>query len=157
MLTLIPKVAGSEALKDLRPISLLETLRKLWSTLILRRIQRIWEQTNVLATSQHGGRPFRSTEGAITQLHNAIDSSLTLRRPLLVALWDIVHAFDSISKNILMAAWSRLGVPDRDAEWLVGLDMLGGVIPKSPIAVNLLRTRAPDTFLHASNTSEEPG
>jgi hypothetical protein len=39
----IPKVTGSKSLNDLRPIMLLETLRKTWFKLIVADITKVWE------------------------------------------------------------------------------------------------------------------
>jgi hypothetical protein len=156
MLTLIPKVAESDALKDLRPISLLEPMRKVWCTLLLRKIYGTWERFDVLAHTRHGGRSFRSTESAIAQLQNLIDHATDRKRPLLVALWDIVHAFDSISKNVLRSAWARLGVPPDIAHWLTALDIGGGVIPKSPSARHHLATTPAHMFPRVGTTNRIP-
>jgi hypothetical protein len=48
-----------------------------------------------------------------------------------MAFWDVSRAYDSVSKPILKLSWLRLGVPDWAAEWLVDLDVGGGVIPRS--------------------------
>jgi hypothetical protein len=39
-----------------------------------------------------------------------------------LTLWDLRRAFDSVSRNFLRMAWTRLGVPDDCVTWLTGLD-----------------------------------
>eukprot|EP01041_Mallomonas_annulata_P042294 gene42294-biopygen23782 len=43
-------------------------------------------------------------------------------------------AFDTVSKPAMMIAWLRLGVPEQIATWLVGLDMDGATIVRTPSA-----------------------
>ena len=100
ILTLIPKVPGSDAPRDLRPISLLEPMRKV----CVMHIASTENPGLLRAHTQHGGRPFRSTESATAQLQNLIDQAAEGHQPLLVALWDIMHAFEPISKNVLRAS-----------------------------------------------------
>ena len=38
--------------EDFRPLGLVDTFRKLWSKLIVKRIQRVWEETGVAHTEQ---------------------------------------------------------------------------------------------------------
>jgi hypothetical protein len=39
---------------------LAECLRKVWTVIPLRKIQRAWEDTGILAEEQHGFRPGRT-------------------------------------------------------------------------------------------------
>ena len=102
----IPKVAGSKSLNDLRPIMLLETLRKQWFKLIVADITHVWELFNMMSDAQHGSRRGRSTDAAILQLQNLIEDSNARTSPLFIAMWDITKAFDSVSKNILKMSWT---------------------------------------------------
>ena len=42
--------------------------------------------------------------------------------------WDIKRAFDRVPKNILILSWTRLGVPQDVAAYLVGLDTAGTTV-----------------------------
>ena len=148
LLSAIPKVPDSNSLDNLRPLMLTECFRKIWTTIPLRKIQREWERTNILASEQHGFRPGRGTESAILQLTNLLSHSHEEGTALYSTFWDISRAFDSVSKPVLKAAWCRLGVPQRDADWFVGMDMGGGVIPRSPLASSQVRDTATHTFEH---------
>ena len=141
----IPKVVGSKSLNDLRPIMLLETLRKQWFKLIVADITHVWEKFNMMSDAQHGSRRGRSTDAAILQLQNLIEDSNASRTPLYIAMWDITKAFDSVSKNILKMSWARLGVPPVLADYIVDIDSAGGVTPRSPIAAQHHETKARPT------------
>jgi hypothetical protein len=49
ILAALPKVAGSQSLDNLRPLMLAECLRKVWTVIPLRKIQRAWEDMDILA------------------------------------------------------------------------------------------------------------
>jgi len=150
----IPKVAGSKSLNDLRPIMLLETLRKQWFKLIVADITYVWEKFNMMSDAQHGSRRGRSTDAAILQLQNLIEDSNTNQVPLYIAMWDITKAFDSVSKNVLKMSWARLGVPPLFADYIVDIDSAGGVTPRSPIAAQHHEAKArPPGF--KSNNEED--
>ena len=71
---LCPKPKDPEAevtLDGLKPLILLEVLRKLWVGIIIGRITRAWERHRVLADAQHGFRPGRGTDAALIQFINA--------------------------------------------------------------------------------------
>lgn len=52
----IPKKPGEPALTNIRPIGILEILREMWTSIIVTRIQSVWEEHNVLHPSQCGYR-----------------------------------------------------------------------------------------------------
>ena len=157
ILAVLPKVAGSQSLDHLRPLMLAECLRKVWTVIPLRKIQRAWEDTGMLAEEQHGFRPGRSTESAIMQILNLVSSAHESGCPLFSTFWDITRAFDSVSKNVLKASWLRLGVPADIADWLVSMDMGGGAIPRSPQASHAFRatTCAQTQFAHISTHPDQ--
>ena len=51
--------------------------------------------------------------------------------------WDITLAFDSVSKNVMSMAWTRLGVPQEWAVWLVLLDKTGMTAVMTPHAAQI--------------------
>ena len=70
--------------EDFRPLGLVDTFRKLWSKLIVNRIQRVWEETGVahkeqqedhIQSEQHGFRAHRGTDTALSQLVNAMEQA----------------------------------------------------------------------------------
>jgi hypothetical protein len=48
VIRLAPKVPGSSDLKHMRPMSLYEVVRKLWTTIIAKQIYLLWHQNDVL-------------------------------------------------------------------------------------------------------------
>jgi len=117
----IPKTP-EPSLQDLRPIMLLEVLRKTWTGIVIRRIMDVIEAQGVLSSCQHAFRKSRGTDSASLALRNAIEQAKSLSQDIYLASWDTKRAFDSVAKSLRTFAWKRLGVPDHIAEWLTALD-----------------------------------
>ena len=83
---LCPKPKNPEeevTLDGLRPLLLLEVIRKLWTGITVGRITRAWERHRVLATAQQGFRPGRGTDTALIQFINAREHAEETNTPLL--------------------------------------------------------------------------
>ena len=131
-----PKDPASEVTLDgLRPLILLEVLRKLWVGLIIGRITRAWERHSVLADAQHGFRLGRGTDTALLQFINAREHAEEEALPLYSSSWDIRRAFDSVPRGAIEISWTRLGVPPDIARWLAHMDVGGPTVIRSPWAL----------------------
>ena len=127
-----PKDPNNISPDTLRPIVLVEVLRKLWIGLIIQKINYSWTKHDVLHPSQHGFRAKRGTDTALMQLQTMFEESSGKKAPLFLSSWDISKAFDSLSKNTLRFSWTRLGVPEDIADLLVSLDEDGHTIIRTP-------------------------
>jgi hypothetical protein len=128
-----PKVP-SPSLGDLRPLSLVEVLRKLWASVIMRNVSAAWAKNHTLNRNQHGFVPGRSMEEAVLEAMNSLESAKEWRTDLYISSWDIKRAFDRVPKQLLIYSWIRLGVPTDVAEYLVGIDMGGHTVVRTPHA-----------------------
>ena len=84
--------------EDFRPLGLVDTFRKLWSKLIVKRIQRVWEETGVAHTeqqedhiqsAQHGFCAHRGTDTALSQLVNAMEQAEQMDTSIGISSFDI--------------------------------------------------------------------
>ena len=112
---LCPKPKDPEngiTLDGLRPLMLLEVLRKLWVWIMVRKIVCLWESHHALTPSQHGFRWGHGTQDSALLVHlNCIEHARYSSSPLFLSSWDIRRAFDSVSTQWMLAgvAWvSRL-------------------------------------------------
>ena len=122
VIKLAPKIPGNTELNNMRPISLYEVIRKVWTTILAKRIHQSWHDLDLLHPSQYGYRLDNGTLMALHTIQNDIEDARHTKKRKLLTFWDINRAFDSIPRNIQKLAWIRLGVPDDIAEWFVGLD-----------------------------------
>ena len=80
----------------MRPISLYEVIRKVWTTIVAKRIHAIWHHHRLLNPAQYG---YRLNNGILMPLYNLLNSIEKAHRystPTLITFWDIRRAFDSI-------------------------------------------------------------
>jgi hypothetical protein len=117
----IPKVPNP-TLADLRPLSLIEPLRKVWTSIFVYRVQNFWAEHPRSLDGQHGFLKGRGTDTAVTSMINALETAREWKSNMYLSSWDMKRAFDSLPKPLLVFAWIRLGVPEVLAEYLVDMD-----------------------------------
>ena len=119
-------------LDGLRPLMLLEVLRKLWIWIHIRKIVCLWDTHLALNPNQHGFRRGHGTDSALIVHINCMEHARLSQTPLFMSSWDIRRAFDSVSKEAMDASWRRLGVPPSTAHWTAHLDDDGPTAIRSP-------------------------
>ena len=137
-LVVIPKTKETHPyVKSLRPITMVEAIRKIWLSLINNRIQTIWTKHHVLHKSQHGSREGHGTCSASIVHVQHLEHILHQYGHLHRSSWDMKRAFDSVSKLFIRISWLRLGVPDDIVDWIVKMDEGGYTIVYSPEATRI--------------------
>ena len=145
-------------LNDLRPLMLIEALRKIWTGLIITKMQSTWRSNHTLNDAQHGCQKHMGTATAsllhIDSIEAAHEAGIHLHR----SSWDKSRAFDSVSKNLMRLAWHRHGVPDDIIEYLVELDIDGPTIARTPHAATAWKKRpyACTNSIHQPHPIDDP-
>ena len=99
-MTLIPKAGTSgTAVKDKRPISLLNVDGKLLDKILNNRLYTFLEENDLQNERQHGFRRNSGTQTAILTLHETISKHLSLLHKVDIACRDVTKAFDKIWYN----------------------------------------------------------
>ena len=94
-----------------RPISVLDSMGKLFEKFILRRLTWLSESCRWLSENQHGFRAGRSTETALHALVAGIVESFASRAVTACLFLDIKSAFDVAWPSGIVAALGRKGCP----------------------------------------------
>ena len=112
-MTLIPKpgTAGT-AVKDKRPISLLNVDGKLFDKILNRRLTTHLEDNNLQNDRQHGFRKNRGTQTALLTLYETISKHLGQRHKVDIVCRDVTKAFDKIWHTGLKYKLTELGLHD---------------------------------------------
>jgi hypothetical protein len=71
----IPKKTGDIRREDLRPLSLVEVLRKSWASHVVWKMRSLWEKNGLLDNSQSAYRAGRGTENALMQVINGLEEA----------------------------------------------------------------------------------
>ena len=66
------------------------------------------------------------------QVHNGLEEAQECATNIMATSWDKKRAFDSLSRNAARIALYRLGVPVKVCEMLVGLDIDGKTVMRTP-------------------------
>ena len=110
-MTLIPKAGtSSTAVKDKRPISLLNVDGKLHDKTLNKRLYTFLEENNLQNERQHGFRRNRGTQTAILTLHEIISKQLSLKHKVNIECRDVTKAFDKIWHTGLKYKITELGI-----------------------------------------------
>ena len=107
---LIHKGDDPAVIKNWRPISLQNTIYKLYSALIGKRLSSWAQYNNILSPSQKG---FLPCEGCLEHnflLSSVLQDSRRRRAPVCITWLDISNAFPSVPHGVLMEMLSRTGV-----------------------------------------------
>lgn len=98
-------------LAQLRPITLLETVRKLFSLILTRRLQDVVEERGILRGGNFGFTRGRRTTDFVHVARAVVDDALLRKRHLELLLLDVRRAYDSVSWSSLEHSLRRIQLP----------------------------------------------
>ena len=101
-----------------RPISLLNSLSKVYEKLMYNRLISFLESNNSLFDMQYGFRSGRSCEQALLNAQNTLLNSLTNRQISLLLLIDFSKAFDMVDHSILLKKLDHYGIRGVALKWM---------------------------------------
>ncbi len=110
-LTAIPKAKGDpNNMDDYRGIAVGNALARLYSTLLMQRMDDWAETHERRAKGQAGFRRARSTVDNIIVLQHAIERARSCKKVVYCAFIDFQKAYDSVNRDLLWQALQGLGV-----------------------------------------------
>ena len=92
-----------------RPISLLSHFDRIFEKMIKRRMESFIEQKDLLSSSQYGFRKAHSTQHAILDIVNAIQTNMDKHSFSCGVFIDLKKAFDTVDHNILLPYLDHYG------------------------------------------------
>eukprot|EP00438_Fugacium_kawagutii_P033784 Skav218498 [mRNA] locus=scaffold3758:36377:39745:- [translate_table: standard] len=107
---LLPKKDDLKGLGDIRPITILSALYRLFGKLIFRCITRVWVQYFPKQIS--GGLPFRGVKDLAFLQKSDIERALQAGTQLGGFSLDLIKAFNTFGRRPFVHLFRRLGVPD---------------------------------------------
>jgi len=115
----IPKTGKSDyaQVKSFRPISLTSFLFKGMEKVVHRHLEATVMKSNPLSRNQHAFRRGHSTESALTDTIDEIESSLLRQRYTLATFLDVSAAFDNLSNAAAERAMERKKFPPDIIKW----------------------------------------
>jgi exonuclease III len=105
----VPKKPAARSLDQHRGISLMNIAPKVFSRLLLNRLQPVLDP--LLLKEQNGFRKGRSTIHHVTALRRIIEESTEHRQELHLVFVDFRKAFDSVTRGLIPTVLEAYGVP----------------------------------------------
>ena len=136
-LQIIPK-SKEASLNDLRPLMLVELMRKIWVGLIMKEIAIFWEKYELIDKSQHAYLRGRGTHTVLPLLLNCLEAARDYKTNLYISSFDMKQAFDSVCRRLLLWCLVRLKIPRGLAAYLISLDADGEIFIKCPKDLSIL-------------------
>jgi len=113
-ITLLPKkIVWSHNLSDTRPISLIESSRKIFTKILNNRIGSIILNHNILSNFNFAGLKNQSTMEPISIIQSEMETAANLNKQLWAVSFDISKAYDSVNLTSLEAAMARIKLPSQ--------------------------------------------
>ena len=101
-----------------RPISLLSNFNRIFEKIVFKRMESFIEQKNLLTPSQYGFRKAHSTQHAILDIVNAIQTNMDNRVFSCGIFIDLKKAFDTVDHKILLHKLDHYGFRGHINIWL---------------------------------------
>jgi len=106
----IPKKQGAIDVTDFRPISLVNSISKVFERLVYNKILYHLEINDVVSKNQFGFRRGHTTSHAISKLISEISVNKSKGRKVALTLLDISKAFDTIDCDVMLAKLEHYGL-----------------------------------------------
>lgn len=114
----IPKVNSPICFNDLRPISILPTIAKVFEKIISTQICEYLETKNILPPEQSGFRKKHGTNTALLKVLNDVSSAWDRGNCTVMILLDQSKAFDLVNHSLLVAKFQYIGFDEVALSWV---------------------------------------
>ncbi len=110
----IPKCVNPQSPNDMRPISILPVMSKLFEKCVYLQLRKFVNANNILYTHQYGFRSGHSAEHAELYMLNKAKTAIQHGNLLASVSLDVKKAFDTINRNLLFHKLEALNI---DSSW----------------------------------------
>lgn len=106
----IPKTKNSMDIDNVRPISILLQMDKIFESIMFKQINSFVEEEKVMDNFQYGFRCKRGCQDALTMILHHISRAIDNGKSVLILSLDVQKAFDSVNLEVLMRKLEHIGI-----------------------------------------------
>ena len=117
MIALLKK-GNRKEMKNYRPLSLLSTAGMVLERVVAMQIEEYFETNDLLGPFQFGFRKYKSTISELITLFDSLLEGKENRKEIMIILYDLSVAFDTVSHDILLEKLKIYGFDDMALKWM---------------------------------------
>ena len=112
---------SKKELGNYRPVSLANTIGKIFTMVLNNRLKAACEEGKVLGEEQNGFRVDRRGEDNIYVLREIVEKYQREKKELFLAFLDVEKAYDKMNREQLMFVLRKLGIPEKIRKIIKGM------------------------------------
>ena len=112
------KKGDRKEMKNFRPLSLLSVSGMILEKVIALQIEEYFEKNNLLGSFQFGYRRGKNSTSELLTLFDQLLEAKQLKKEIMVVLYDLSAAFDTVSHEILLAKLKLYGFDKNSMNWV---------------------------------------
>ena len=113
------KKGDKKTLKNYRPVSLLAVAGMILERVVALQIEQFFERNGLLGKFQFGFRRNKSTISELLTLFDTLLEAKEMKREILIILYDLSAAFDTVPHQILIEKLRLYGFCQLTIKWIV--------------------------------------
>jgi hypothetical protein len=98
---------------NFRPIALLDSLYKLWTAIMTKRLREVYETNGLLSPHQYGSRKKRSTTVPIYGLIADLSRANNEQEPMAILFLDLVKAYNKVPRFGIRRSLQNRNIPEK--------------------------------------------
>ena len=112
------KKGDKKVMKNYRPVSLLSVAGMILEKVVANQIEDYFEKNELLGKFQFGFRKNKSTTSELLTLFDSLLEAKEKRKEIMVLLYDLSSAFDTVGHQVLQEKLHIYGFNDLSMEWI---------------------------------------
>ena len=121
--TLLPKCDSPSSMNQIRPITIVSSLFRLFGKVVFRQVVNAWNP--ILPWGVMGGLPNKGVKDLALHQKILIENAIQMQQPIGGFSLDLVKAFNTFGRRIMFLAMTRMGMPCRIVSfWIRSLSKL---------------------------------
>ena len=112
------KKGDKKSMKNFRPVALLSVAGMLLEKVVALQIEQYFEENKLFPDFQFGFRKNKNTTSELLTLFDTIFEAKEMKKEILMIMYDLSSAFDTVSHEILLENLKIYGLCNFSLQWM---------------------------------------